>query len=205
MKLYYSDTSPYSRKVRLVIIEKGLTEQVEEQLINPFESNKKLTQLNPLGKIPVLVLDNGESLFDSPVICRYLDSLSSSQSILIPDNGMWQTLRWEALADGLTNATYNLVMERRRPVSEQSTTWIARWAKDISNSLVAMEIEINTIGEEITLAHLAVATSIAYIDLRFPTILYESACPQVTVYPGLLTWYEQFKTRSSMLDTQPKD
>ena len=86
MKLYYSHTSPYSRKVRLVIRENGLSEQVTEVLCNAFEDSAILSKMNPLGKIPTLVLNNGETLFDSPVICQYLDR-DASTGHLIPKNG----------------------------------------------------------------------------------------------------------------------
>ena len=205
MKLYVSGTSPYSRKVRLVVIEKGLVEQVDEQLINPFESNNDLVKVNPLGKIPVLILGNGDTLFDSPVICRYLDSLPSDSPVLIPDSNQWQVLRWQALADGLTDAIYNLVMERRRPDNEQSASWVAMWTKDVENTLLEIESELEQLGEEVTLAHLAVATAIGYLDLRIATLLYDSACPQVAKYPKLHAWYEKFKTRASMLATHPKE
>jgi len=205
MKLYVSGTSPYSRKVRLVILEKGLVEQVDEQWVNPFESNNELVKINPLGKIPVLILENGETLFDSPVICRYLDSLPSDQPVLIPDDNQWQVLRWQALADGLTDAIYNLVMERRRPDDEQSASWVTRWTKDVENALREIESELDQLGEEITLAHLAVASAIGYLELRTSTLLYDSARPQVAKYPKLHSWYEKFKTRASMLATHPKE
>lgn len=205
MKLYVSGTSPYSRKVRLVIYEKDLVGQVEEQLINPFENNNELVKVNPLGKIPVLILDNGETLFDSPVICRYLDSLPSDQPSLIPEDNVWQVLRWQALADGLTDAIYNLVMERRRPDNEQSTSWISMWTKDVEHALLEMESKLDQLGEVITLAHLAVATSIGYLELRMATLFYTSASAQAAMYPKIHSWYEKFKTRSSMLVTQPKE
>ena len=205
MKLFYSNTSPYSRKARLVMIEKGLHEQIEEVLVNPFDDNAELKKVNPLGKIPVLVFENSESLFDSPVICRYLDSLPSDRSTLIPDSMQWSILRWEALADGMMDAIYNIVMERRRPTSEQSHTWIARWVEDVSSVLMEMEAGIDKPGTTITLAHIAVGVSVGYLELRLPNLMYESTCPQVAMYPKLLAWYEKFKTHPSMLATRPQD
>jgi len=204
MKLFYSSTSPYSRKVRLVILEKGLGEQVETVLVDPFGANTPLNTANPLGKVPTLLLDNGEALFDSPVICRYLDSLSDDQP-LISRTGwqQWATLRWEALADGMTDAAYNIVMERRRPVGEQSSTWLAHWATEIQQALQAMENKVAELDVDITLTHLATGAAIDYLDLRMPEVLYEAACPQVAAYPRLLVWYEAFKTRPSMLATRP--
>lgn len=206
MKLYYSITSPYSRKVRLVISEKGLDAQVEGIVVNPFVDNPQLNAANPLGKIPALQLDDGETLFDSPVICRYLDGLSD-QYPLIPqdDRQHWMTARWEALADGMTDAVYNLVMERRRPASEQSPTCIGRWAAETQRVLQYMEQRVSELEGDITLAQLAVATSIGYLDFRIPELLYEAQCPQVAEYPRLLAWYEKIASRPSMLATRPKD
>ena len=205
MKLFYSNTSPYSRKARLVMIEKGLHEQIEEVLVNPFDNNAELKKVNPLGKIPVLVSENSESLFDSPVICRYLDSLPSARPALIPDCMQWSISRWEALADGMMDAIYNIVMERRRPVSEQSHSWIARWVADVASVLTEMEAQIGKLDADITLAHIAAGVSVGYLELRLPNLMYESTCPQVAMYPKLLAWYEKMNTRPSMLATRPQD
>jgi glutathione S-transferase len=203
MKLYYSKTSPYARKVRLVIHEKGLQEQVEGILVSPFDDYLELRKFNPLGKIPTLLLDDGEVLFDSPVICHYLDSISASVS-LIPDDNRWNILRWEALADGMTDSLYNLVMERRRPAEEQSSSWIAHWAGDVQRCLQEAERRLGELDNEVTLAHLALGAAVGYVDFRAPELLYENDCPQVAYCPKLLTWYERFGTRSSMLATKPE-
>lgn len=208
MKLFYSNTSPYSRKVRLVLIEKGLDDLVETEQVNPFEEDPSFRAINPLGKIPALMLDNGETLFDSPVICRYLDSLAKN-SPLIPSNSdmQWTVLRWEALADGLLDAAYNIVMERRRPATLQSPNWVAQWTKEIEYSMQDMEQRVNDIGSDtpITLAHLSTAVAVGYLDFRLPELLYSSAYPQVAEYQHLQNWYERFKTRASMLATQPTE
>ena len=207
MKLYYSNTSPYSRKVRLVIAEKGLDDQVEGILINPFNhDNSNFIVANPLGKIPVLVLDGDKAIFDSPVICHYLDALSETSQLIPSDKThKFDVLRWEALADGLTDAAYNLVMERRRSTEEQSTLWISNWSADILRTLEYIETHFTELKDDITLAHLALAAAFGYLDFRLPEILYESTCPQVAVAPNLLDWYETFKTRSAMQTTQPHD
>lgn len=204
MKLYYSKTSPYARKVRMVIIEKGLEQEVEEIIVNPYNDNPDLVAANPLGKIPTLLLDNGKALFDSPVICHYLDSLSN-QHQLIPREGWekWQILCSEALADGLTDATYNLVMERRRPSTEQSASWMTHWSNEIYRSLQGMDEELFESAEKITLAHLAAGAAVGYIDLRLPELLYETESPQDAINSRLMDWYESFKTRDSMLATNP--
>jgi len=200
MQLYYSNTSPYSRKVRLVVLIKGLEQQIEAILVNPFSDALELQAANPLGKIPTLILDNGEVLYDSPVICHYLDSLTSTQP-LIEEQGWqhWLTLRWQALADGMTDAAYNLVMEKRRVVSEQSPTAMAQWSVEIHRALDKIEADINVLGDKINLAHISLAAALGYLDFRLPEFLSSRD------YPKTLTWYEAFNAQPIMQLTQPKD
>ena len=207
MKLYYSNTSPYSRKVRLVIAEKKLDDQLEGILINPFNhDNPDFTAANPLGKIPVLVLDSGKTIFDSPVICHYLDQLSDTPQLIPQDTiQTFDVLCWEALADGLIDAAYNIVMERKRAKEEQSALSLNNWSSEILRTLEYIETHFSELGDNTTLAHLALASAIGYLDFRLPEMLYESTCPQVTVCPNVLDWYEAFKTRPAMQATQPHD
>lgn len=183
-----------------MIHEKGLTDQVTEVLCNAFEDGAILNKMNPLGKIPTLVLNNGETLFDSPVICQYLDSVVSTGH-LIPENGQkrWDILRWEALADGLTDAAYNTVMEKKRPNHERSEKWLDLWSGDIHRVLDHIEHNLNKLPEEITLAHLALGTAIGYLEFRLPELL----C--VAVSNQTQAWYEHMKQRDSMLATRPKE
>ncbi|MDQ7015957.1 MAG: glutathione S-transferase N-terminal domain-containing protein [Gammaproteobacteria bacterium] len=200
LRLFCSSTSPYSRKVRLLIIEQGLQDQVEIVFVNPFEDNPELIALNPLGKIPTLLLENGETLFDSPLVCRYLDSLSPQSTLLAGAGWLhWQRQRWEALANGVVDESYNLVMERRRPTDQHSAEWIARWSSAIHSALAVMEARVGELKGEVTLAQLTVASALGYLDFRLPEALSAAECPQ------LLAWYERFKTRPSMLLTQPTD
>lgn len=200
MQLYYSKTSPYSRKVRLVILAKGLDAQITGVLINPFTDVEELKAVNPLGKIPTLILDNGEVLYDSPVICHYLDSLSDTHP-LIANNGWeyWTTLRWQALADGMTDAAYNLVMEKRRIISEQSATCMAQWSVEIHRALDKIETDIASLGEYITLAHLSLGAALGYLEFRLPEFL------STRDYPQILNWYHSFKNREIMVKTQPEE
>lgn len=199
MKLFYSDTSPYSRKVRLVIIEKELNTQVKMILCKPFKNNPTLNNVNPLGKIPTLIMTSGEPLYDSPVICHYLDSLSSTKP-LIPDDDKqrWIILRWEALADGITDAAYNIVMETRRPISDQSKEWITHWTHEINHGLKEIEATFFTQTYPVNLAHLAIASTLGYLDFRLPELLWENNLPNTH------KWYDGFKTSEAMLVTKPK-
>lgn len=206
MKLYYTKTSPYSRKVRLVVREKGFEHLVEEILVDLIRDDAKLQAVNPLGRVPSLRLDDGETLFDSPVICRYLDALPGGRP-LVPATGWeyWSTLRWEALADGVTDAAYSLVMERRRPAPQQSAPAIDAWSREILRGLGAMDQRIGEIGKDPSLAQVAVGAAVGYLDFRVPELLYENQCPQVAAFPRLQTWYQAFATRPSMAATRPED
>ena len=121
VQLYYSATSPYVRKVRIVAIEKGLDGAIELVEAMPWPDPSLISTQNPLGKVPALVLDDGSALYDSPVICEYLDTLGEG-SRLLPQAGpaRWRSLRIQALADGIMDAAVSIVLERRRPAELQS-------------------------------------------------------------------------------------
>ncbi len=193
--LYYSNSSPYSRKVRLVLQELNLSDQVENRLINPFETDNDLKSINPLGKIPVLIVNN-KTLYDSPVICQYLIETAPSNHLLAKDK-YWDILQWQALADGVMDASYQTVIEFRRPEAEQSKTWLAHWSDDINRSLNVMQDELNLLGDETTLAHLSFATAISYIEFRLPYLLENNN--EIDV---LLAWYQIFRKNASMQATE---
>lgn len=200
MRLYYSETSPYARKVRLVVREKGLQDRVEELLCRPFDDPAELIAANPLGKVPALILDQGQCLYDSPVLCAYLDQLTPEPE-LIPQKGpaRWNTLRWEALSDGILDAAYNLVMERRRPEGESSPTWLNRWIGEIGRCLNKVEIDLELLPAQLTLAQLALATALGYLDFRLPDLAWRGG------REGLGAWYRDFSQRPAMQDTWPRD
>jgi len=204
MILYYSHTSPYARKVRLVIAEKGLQSSVQAELIDPFAHNDELLKANPLGRVPTLVLDDGRTLYDSQVICGYLDSLRV-KPVLIPSQGRarWQVLCRESLADGLTDAAYNIVMEKKRDPGLQSAHWISHWSSEIRRSLDAMQAAHDELSGEVTLAHLATAAAIGYLNLRMPDILQQGGQGEGHGWSGLLAWYAEFSARPSMQSTMP--
>ncbi len=201
MKLYYSNTSPYSRKVRLTIFETNLQSQIEMQLVNPFAANNpELFAANPLGKIPALILDDGQVLYDSPVICHYLNEISESADLLPgKQQSRYQVLCWEALADGLVDAAYNIVMERRRPEPEQSATCMAQWRTEIQRVLQYLEAHISQLDEPITLAHLSLASAIGYLNFRLSELLDDNHLPKT------LAWFQSFNTHLAMQATQPFD
>ncbi len=194
-------TSPYARKVRMLISELGLRSQIENVVVNPFDLGSGLEKITPLGKVPALVIKKEDSIYDSPLICRYLIDLASNDS-MVPYQKKWNIYRWEALADGMTDASYNLVMELMRPKSEQSAKWIDKWTEDIKTALIYMNHTIKKLPAEVTLAHLAIASAVGYLDFRLSEILHEKEFNQAR-YKNLLKWYKDFSKRESMKATVP--
>ena len=196
MELYYTATSPYSRKVRLLIQEKGLQERVTEVVQNPLKNEQAILSANPLGKIPVLILDEGHALYDSRVICQYLNGLIQAPDLIQSENGeVWPVLRGEALADGIMDATFLSVMELKRSESERSAFWLERWRRQIKSALDEVEKQIPQHGGDPTLATLAFASALVYLDLRLADLDWRQDRPLVTA------WYDDFSTRPSMKAT----
>ena len=121
MKLYYSPTSPYVRKVNVFSIEAGVDEKIDKIITNPWVEDTRLLTDNPLSKVPTLIMDDGVVLYDSPVICEYLDTLNLNQK-LIPEKGIerWNALRLQALGDGIMDAAILRFLERKRPEAQRS-------------------------------------------------------------------------------------
>lgn len=191
MKLYYSLTSPYARKVRVAIIECGLQGRVEMILASPLEPGSDKVIPNPLGKIPALLLDDGRALYDSPVICQYLLAESGRPA---PD---WDALRRQALGDGVLDAAFNAVMERRRPAGQQSPEWLARWEAAIDRSLAAMEREMAGLPAEFGVAAITWACVLGYLDFRMEGLHWRAGRPR------LAEWYRAAAARPSMAATVP--
>lgn len=197
MKLIYAGPSPYSRKVRVVIAEKGLGDEIQFTACNPFEDAPDLRAANPLGKVPVLVLDDGTVLFDSPIICEYLDGLGNGHRLLPEGVPGWTVRRRHALADGLLDAAFNIVIERRRPESERSASWIERWGGAIDRVLARVDAEVGDLGAEPTLAHIAFGCALGYLDFRLPDRPWRDKNPKAAA------WFSKFSERPSMAATKP--
>lgn len=196
MKLYYSNTSPYSRKARMTLRAKAFEDKIEEILVLPLEDPADLHAANPLGKIPALVLDSGDSLFDSSVICRYLNSLSPTLNLFPENDKQWTVLRGAALADGITDAAFNLAIETRRPAGEQSALWKSRWAAAIQRALDEIERRIATLDTELNIAHIASLSALSYLELRLPDLFAQSS------HPKTQAWLTSFKQNRFAIETQ---
>jgi glutathione S-transferase len=200
MKLRYSSTSPYTRKVVVTAIELGLRARIELVPTLPFAQDTDLPKDNPLGKIPTLITDGDMVLYDSPVICEYLASLVPGNG-LIPGAGeaRWGSLRLQALADGVTDAAVLVRLETRRPPAQQSPEWIARQRAAIQRGLDAMEGDAKEWAEAFAIGQIAVACALGYLDFRFPDQDWRTA------RPTLARWYQGVSTRASVTATQPHE
>ena len=203
MKLLGSVTSPYVRKVRIVMAEKKLEyEFVQEDV---WAANTSIVSSNPLGKVPCLLMETGEALHDSRVIVEYLDTLSPVGK-LIPPSGRERTevKVWEALADGLLDAAIAARLEAHwvgRSEAERSQAWIDRQLGKVHDTLAAMSkgLSDNSMcaGIHLSLADIAVGCALGYLDFRFPHITWRRD------YPNLDKLQEKLMQRQSFIESQP--
>ena len=141
LKLIAAKTSPYVRKVRIALAEKKIEYQMLE--VSPGEPGNPVHNWSPLGKVPVLVLDDGTRLFDSRVIVEYIDTVSPvSRLIPEPNRQRIEVKRWEALADGICDATQAIVIESRRPAKQQSKDWIERQQRKVGEAVAELSREL---------------------------------------------------------------
>jgi len=198
MKLFYSPTSPFVRKVLMTAIELGLAGNIERIQVNPWEPVATLTEVNPLGKVPALVTESGMMLYDSPVICEYLDSQAGC--LLLPASGeeRWQVLRLQALADGILDAAVLWRMESMRPEGERSSHWMNFQRDAVMRGLAELEREAARWDHSLNLGRIAAACALGYLDFRFASEAWRNS------HPVLARWYETVATRASMQLTLPQ-
>ncbi|AWK89272.1 glutathione S-transferase N-terminal domain-containing protein [Azospirillum thermophilum] len=198
MKLRWSATSPYVRKVMMVIIERGLDSAVERQQTDAWSPETDLPKDNPLGKVPALVLEDGTTLFDSPVIVEYLDSLGSGPA-LFPAAGpaRWTALRLQALADGICDAAILRRLETNRPDGEKSVAWADRQGRAVARALDLLEAEADGLGGDLTIGTLAVMVALGYLDFRFGHEPWREGRPK------LAAWFATASDRDSFRRTAP--
>lgn len=201
MKLIGSLTSPYVRKVRVVMAEKKL--DYDFVLENVWAEDSQIQAHNPLGKVPCLIMDDGGSLFDSRVIVEYLDTLSPVGR-LIPAQGRDRaaTKCWEAIADGVLDAVVAVHIENHRRAPElRSEEWIERQQKKVSVALDSMDKSLDDqpfcMGINLSLADIAVGCALGYLDLRYSELDWRSQ------FPNLNRLNEKLQTRASFSSTLP--
>ena len=200
LKLIATTTSPYVRKVRVALAEKKFDYELE--LRSPWTDDNPVHAWNPLGKVPVLVLDDGTHLYDSRVIVEYLDTVSPV-SRLIPEPARQRIAvkKWEALADGVCDATQAIVLERRRPATLQSDEWIERQRRKIGEGVAELSRELGErtwcYGEAWSLADIATGCALGYLDLRHAELDWRK------LYPNLARLADKLDKRPSFAYTVP--
>lgn len=202
MKLIGSHTSPYTRKVRIVLAEKKI--EYDFVVDSPWANDSKVADYNPLGKIPVLVLDDDTALFDSRVIVEYIDNVTPNNKLFpAPNRERIEVKRWEALADGLCDAAVAALLERKRPANEQSADWIERQFAKVERALAFMSEELDDksfcMGTHISMADLALGTALGYLNFRFPEIAWQAS------HPNLSKLYDKLMQRPAFADTIPHE
>jgi glutathione S-transferase len=201
MKLLASITSPYARKVRVAFAEKKIEYTLVEE--DPYSAESTVGDHNPLGKVPVLVLDDGTSIFDSRVIVEYIDSISPV-SRLIPATARQRIMvkRWEALADGMVDAAVAARQEQLRPKRQQSAAHLARQLRKMLAAVETMAHDLDDRawcnGEGYSLADIATGVALGYLDFRHPEFAWRESAP------NLNRLLEKLSKRASFENTRPR-
>ena len=202
MKLYYAAPSPFARKVHVTLIETGLIDQCEmvPTIATPLQTDAGPIAQNPLGKVPVLEVNDRPSIYDSRVICRYLDDRAGG-GLYPAAPEIWDTLVLEATADGILEAAVLMVYEGRvRAPDKQSEAWIAtQWAK-VARSLDVLEQRwMGHLNGKLDAGQIGIGCALGYLDFRHAEREWRAA------RPSLARWFEAFSERPSMQETVPKD
>ena len=200
MKLYYSPGSPYARKVRAMAIETGLDKKIDmvNVAVSPVAANADVDKHNPIGKIPALSV-KGIDLFDSPVICEYLDSQHKGRP-LFPRKGRdrWMALRQQAMADGLLDAALLARYEGAlRPEEKRWPDWSQGQMKKINGVLAQLEAEVKSLKGKLTIGTISVVCALGYLDFRFPDLGWRDR------HPKLGKWFAATSKLPSIKSTAP--
>ncbi len=195
MKLYITAPSPFARKCRIVAREKGLS--IEEVFVDPYANAPELLAANPVVQVPTLIAPDGLPVNDSPVICEYLDGLGSDPRLL-PAEGpeRLRVRRIEVLADGLLEMGVKLVLEKRRPESERSPSWMTRWTENMHRCLDALEAA-GLSADDFHIGVLNTGVALTWIDFRHPDFDWATGRPELVALQAAL------EARPSFMETRP--
>jgi glutathione S-transferase len=203
MKLIGSNTSPYVRKVRIVMAEKKL--DYDYVLEDVWSANTNIAASSPLGKVPCLVMEAGDAIYDSRVIVEYLDTLSPVGKLIAPvGRERAEVKTWEALADGILDAAILARLEATwggRTEAQRSQAWIDRQLGKVAAALLSASEDLGDkpycMGVHLSLADVAVGVALGYLDFRFPQLAWRQQ------YPNLVKLQDKLMLRPSFMDTQP--
>jgi glutathione S-transferase len=198
VKIYYSGTSPYVRKVMVCAILRGLDGRIEKHASNPHASPADLLSDNPLSRVPCLVTDDGLALFDSPVICEYLDSIGDAPK-LFPAVGpaRWTALKLQAMGDGILDAAVPCRGELAKPKEAARDALIARHKAAMARTVDALEAALP--GTDLDIGTVAVACALGYLDFRY------GGEPWRPGHPRLTAWYETLAQHPALIATMPRE
>ena len=199
MELIYASLSPFGRKVLAVAHEIGIANRIKLTPVSSRNEPEKIAPFNPLGKIPVLISDTGAVLYDSAVICEFLNAEYGNHRLL-PASGFrrWEILTHAALADGLLEAGVQVRYERARPAAEQSVSETARQLTKVTQGLDQMERVVEQFGADLDLAQIGLACALGYIPLRVEEFT------GLKNWPKLAAWYARACQRESLAKTAPQ-
>jgi glutathione S-transferase len=197
MKFYYSQLSPYARKCRILILEKGLSDKVEMHEAHPLDNAPELIAANPLGRVPALITEDGMALCESPVICEYLDYLSPKPRF-IPESGMDRidALALAALCDGIMDSAVACVLESRRPEDKRYPQWVERKENAAKRAVAQLASQLPT-SEHFHIGVVGAIVALQYLVFRLPHIDWLSPHPQ------LAPWLATHSVRASVKQTAP--
>jgi glutathione S-transferase len=198
MKLYYAATSPYVRKVMACAITRGLERRIKLHPSNPHASPADLVADNPTSKVPCLITDDGLSLYDSPVICEFLDSLGEAPPLFPGSSAArWRALKYQAMGDGILDAAVPCRGELQRPKESARDAAIARYKAAMFRTVDALEADPP--HRHIDVGSLAVACALGYLDFRY------ASDPWRPGHPKLTAWFEEFARNPGIAQTAPKE
>ncbi len=198
MKLYITTPSPFARKVRIVAREKGMSDRIEEIVVDPYANAPELLDTNPVVQVPTLIAEDGQPLNDSPVICDYLDRLGGGDRLLPQDDANWlRVKRLETLGNQALEMGVKLVLEKRRPEHERSAMWIERWTNNMGRALDALEAE-DLSADRIDLGSITAAIAVTWIGFRHPDYDWKTGRPKLVAFQTAM------EARDSFKDTYPK-
>jgi glutathione S-transferase len=198
VKLFYSPTSPFVRKVMACAIARGIDGRIETIRSNPHESPPDLLEANPLSKVPCLLADDGMALFDSPVICEFLDSIGDAARLFPPAGpARWRALKQQAMGDGILDAAVGRRGEMSKPAEAARQAWMARQKAAIDRSLAQLEVDPPQRGLDI--GSITLACALGYLDFRF------GAEPWREAHPRLADWFAGIAEHPAITRTVPKE
>lgn len=200
MKIFYSAASPYVRKCLVAAHELGLRERIEllPSAAHPVNRDQTIVAHNPLGKVPTLITDEGSVLYDSRVICEYLNALGNGHLIPQPGPARWNALVEQSLADGIMDAAVLARYETTaRPEPLRWNDWTSGQLDKVTCGLAELERRATGFGERVDLGTIAFGCALGYLDFRYASLAWHEKCPNAS------TWFERFGARASMAATRP--